>query len=88
MRLAEGVARIPPLAVDLSRVRTNMVLVTINGPLTAPEVIERLKREGVLALPTGASTIRMVTHRHISGQNIDHALDAIRRTVATMATIR
>ena len=87
-RLAEGVARIPPLAVDLSRVRTNMVLVTVNGPLTAPEVIERLKREGVLALPTGASTIRMVTHRHISGQNIDHALDAIRRTVATMATIR
>src|SRR5881397_1505235 len=87
-RLAEGVARIPPLEVDLSRVRTNMVLVTINGPLTAPEVIERLKREGVLALPTGASTIRMVTHRHISGQNIDHALDAIRRTVATMATIR
>lgn len=87
-RLAEGLAHIPPLSVDLSRVRTNMVLVGTNGRLTAPEITDRLRQEGVLAFPTGTSTIRMVTHRHISAQDIDRALDAIRRTVATTAETR
>lgn len=81
-RLAEGMARIPGLTVDLARVRTNMVLVNVNGRASAAEFAARLKEAGVLALPTGPSMIRMVTHRHITAAHIDRALEAIGR-VAT-----
>ena len=87
-RLAEGMTRMPTLAVDLSRVRTNMVLVTVSGPMTAAGVTERLKQEGILALSTGPSTIRMVTHRHITANDVDIALEAIRRTATVPAQRR
>ncbi len=83
-RLADGISRTAPLSVDLSRVRTNIVLVAVNARLTAPEFTDRLKQEGVLTLPTGASTIRMVTHRHITAHDIDMALEAIRRTATAL----
>jgi len=87
-RLAEGISRTAPLSVDLSRVRTNIVLVAVNARLTAPEFTDRLKQDGVLTLPTGASTIRMVTHRHITAHDIDTALEAIRRTATAFAQPR
>lgn len=83
-RLAEGMARLPGLAVDLSRVRTNMILAQVNGPTSAAEFTARMRDEGVLALPTGSSTIRMVTHRHITPGAVDRALDALRRTATAL----
>ncbi len=83
-RLAEGMARLPGLAVDLSRVRTNMILAQVNGPTSAAEFTARMRDEGVLALPTGSSTIRMVTHRHITPGDVDQALDALRRTATAL----
>ncbi len=85
-RLAEGIARIPGLVVDLSRVRTNMVVVQVNGPSSAAEFSARLRDAGVLALPTGPSTIRMVTHRHITARDVDQALDAVRRAATAPVT--
>lgn len=87
-RLAEGISHIPALSVDLSRVRTNIVLAAVDERLPATELTDRLKHEGVLALSTGPSAIRMVTHRHISAQDIERALDAIRRAATTLATRR
>ena len=87
-RLAEGISRTAPLSVDLSRVRTNIVLVAVNARLTAPEFTDRLKQEGVLTLPTGPSTIRMVTHRHITAHDVDMALEAIRRTATAFVQPR
>ncbi len=83
-RLAEGTARVPGLAVDLSRVRTNMVVVQVNGPSSAAEFSARLRDEGVLALPTGPSTIRMVTHRHITTRDVQLAIEAVHRTTTAL----
>lgn len=79
-RLAEGLAAVPGLSVDLTRVRTNMVLLEVGDPLgSAAEFAARMKREGVLAFDVGRQTIRLVTHRHITQDDISRALEAVRR---------
>lgn len=78
-RLAQAIAGTPGLHVDLARVRTNMVRVRVEGPNGATDFLARLKREGVLAVPIGPSTIRMVTHRHITPAVVDGAAAAIRK---------
>lgn len=80
-RLAEGLASLPGLRVNLERVRTNMVLVEVQPPLAAAEFAQRLRREGVLALSVEAGTVRMVTHRHITFGMIEHAVAAAARAV-------
>lgn len=81
-RLAAGVAQIPRLRVDLNRVRTNMVQVHVDERDTATDFLARLKREHVLAVPIGPTTIRMVTHRHITAETVDRAIGAIGRANA------
>jgi len=82
-RLARGIATTPGLHVDLDRVRTNMVLVKIaDGGLTASAMAQRLRAAGVLVLPSGPATLRLVTHRHISPAMIDHAVEVIREVNA------
>lgn len=78
-RLAEGLVGSPGLRVDLARVHTNMVQMHIDGPGGAAEFAGRMKREGVLAAASGPSTIRMVTHRHITAEAVERAVAAIRR---------
>ncbi len=79
-RLARGIAELPGLYVDLERVRTNMVLVRVRDEaFTAAEFAARLKQEGVLAVPVGPLTIRMVTHRHITGTMVERAIQVIRQ---------
>ena len=81
-RLAQGLAEVSGLSVNLERVRTNMVLVEVKPPLTAAEFSTRLKREGVLALPIDPATVRMVTHRHITFAMVERAVAAAARAVA------
>jgi len=85
-RLAKGLAKVPGLQIDLERVRTNMVLVrVVDERLTPTEFTTRLRAGGVLALPVGPSTIRMVTHRHISSTFVDDAIEAITRVMADVS---
>ncbi|HEU5298704.1 MAG TPA: GntG family PLP-dependent aldolase [bacterium] len=81
-RLAQGLSEVPALAVNLERVRTNMVMVEVKPPTTAAEFCERLAREGVLALPVGPQTVRMVTHRHITFAMVERAVAVAARAVA------
>jgi threonine aldolase len=83
--LAEGIAHVPGLSVDITRVRTNIVQVRVTGPFTGPEFTDRLREAEVLALPSGPATIRMVTHRHISAPDVRRAIEAIRQTAALPA---
>jgi len=77
-RLAEGIARIEGIAVDLERVQTNMVLFDISGLGVADELfLSRLKENGVLALTNAKHKVRMVTHRGIEGEHIEKAIAAV-----------
>lgn len=81
-RLAEGIAAIPGLKVDMETVQTNMVMVDIaDGRWTAAALVQALKQEGVLCNDTGPRRIRMVTHKDITAADVELALDAIARTV-------
>jgi threonine aldolase len=72
-RLAEGMANIPGLAVDLERVQTNLVYFSLNEEtkLTPEEMTAQLRERGVLV---GWS--RAVTHCGIDDAGIETALAA------------
>lgn len=82
-RLAAGIDEIDGLSCAQARegVWSNLVYFSIDSTgLDAHELVERLKRQSVLAIPLGANRpkIRMVTHLDVCSSDIDVALDALR----------
>jgi len=81
-RMAEGIANIPGLAVNMETVQTNMVAVEITDPRwTAPALVQALRAEGVLCNDTGPRRIRLVTHKDVTAADVELALDAFARVV-------
>jgi threonine aldolase len=81
-RLGSELAGIPGLSVDVDKVRTNIVYVDIQEPgPAAPELVERLRLEGVRVLPVGPGRFRAVTHYHIESEDIAYALGVFRRVM-------
>jgi threonine aldolase len=81
-RLAEGLQGLPGIDIDLSRVETNMVFGDCRPPLTATAFIDRCREVGVLLDQASAYRWRMVTHRGVSVEDVDYAVDAVRRLFA------
>lgn len=74
-RLADGISEMPRFSVR-EPVDTNIVMFDIeDGP--AQPVLEALEEEGVLMVPFGPSTIRATTHRDVSLEDIETALEAL-----------
>lgn len=81
-RLAQGLVAIPGLSVDLGTVQTNIVVVDVSGTGMDPEAFAAaLGKQGVLSVPFGALSIRMVTHKDIRGEDIDPAIQAVHDVV-------
>ncbi len=81
--LAEGLAEIPGITLDLNLVQTNIVRFDVAGTgLSAPDLVARLKDEGVLANAVGTTKVRMVTHRDVSGIDIKRALRILAAVVS------
>jgi threonine aldolase len=77
-RLAEGLARLPGLSLDLATVQTNIVRFDVGGlGHTTTTFADAMRARGVRvsggAAPSG---VRMVTHRHTDDAAIDQALSA------------
>jgi len=81
-RLAEGVAGLPGVEIDPERVQTNIVIFDVKGTGLAPgEICARVRAShGVLCTAFG-DTIRMVTHYDVSREDVDVALEALRRAL-------
>lgn len=74
-RLAQGIAGIEGLSVDLARVQTNMVYVHVSGlGVGTAEFLPLIRDEGLLASARPPHHIRLVTHRHIAAEDVDRAL--------------
>jgi threonine aldolase len=69
-----SVARIAP-------VETNIVIFDLQTPLTAADVLERLRSEGVRGAAFGPATIRLVTHLDVSSADIERACETLRRVL-------
>ncbi len=73
--LAEALAQLPGIKVDLRKVQTNIVIFDVSGTgRTAAEICAALTNRNVLAGPTGKYAIRMVTHCDVDRAAIDRAL--------------
>ena len=76
LRLAQGLAGLPGIRVDLASVETNMVMADIAGTgASSAQFLERMKQVGVLGNVRDAGpTIRFVTHRNVSAADCDEAV--------------
>ena len=84
-RLAEGLAEIPGISVDPERFQTNIVFVDVDPGLgSVPEFMGRLSQEGVKVSYPGERRFRMVTHRHITPEDVDTAIDKVARVARGM----
>ena len=78
--LAEALANIEGVAIDLEAVETNIVdLQADGGEGSAAELVARLKARGVLASAFGPDAIRLVTHRDVSRNDCIDAAEALDR---------
>ena len=85
-RLANGLANIDGLSVDPDSIQSNIVFFEVDEDLgTAADLIAALKEHGVLVSYPGKQSIRMVTHRHITSEDIEEALS---RTSAAVRDVR
>ncbi|HMS08350.1 MAG TPA: beta-eliminating lyase-related protein, partial [Pyrinomonadaceae bacterium] len=76
-RLAEGLAKLPGISIDVERVATNIVIFDIAGTgKTSSEICLALKEQGILAIGFG-NAIRMVTHCDVSSDQIDLAVASL-----------
>jgi threonine aldolase len=77
--LAEGVARIPGITIDLATVQTNIVICDVSGTgKSSTEISAALKAAGVLAGTVNPQLIRFVTHLNVSPSDCERALGILR----------
>lgn len=82
-RLAEAVAEIPGLGVDLATVETNIVVIDVAGTgLCVEDCVARLEKQGVLVVGFGRTRLRAVAHLDIDDADVDRAIAAFKRAFA------
>jgi threonine aldolase len=78
-KLSEGLANIEGLAIDPTRVKTNIVYFEVRRRDTTPQLLlEQLSKTGVRLLATGPNQLRAVTHYHVTSDEIEYALGVFR----------
>ena len=81
-RLAEGLAALPGVGVDLASVQTNMVYLHVaDGPAFAAALGSHGVRVGAL----GPQTVRLVTHYEVTDDDVTRVLRAAEQVVAVAA---
>ncbi|MCX5851745.1 MAG: low-specificity L-threonine aldolase [Deltaproteobacteria bacterium] len=78
--LAEGIAGIAGLAVDLDYVKTNIVLFALcDTRISETRFLAELEKKGVKLMSRGNSLFRAVTHYGITKKDIERALAVMRK---------
>jgi threonine aldolase len=76
--LAHGLAALRGVAIDPTKVVTNIVIFDIAGTGIAPDAFAAAARQrGVLLSGVGGTRIRMVTHLDVSREDCERALEAL-----------
>lgn len=77
-RLAEGLARLPAIAIDADAVQTNIVIFTVSRAGGVAELLAGGLARKVKIHQIGPHAIRCVTHKDVDAEDVDRALDAFR----------
>ena len=80
-RLAEGLAAIPGVTVNLDAVQTNIVVFRPPAGSDFAAVADAFRAEGVLVSGFGSKGLRLVTHYQIDDDAIDRALTVASRVL-------
>jgi threonine aldolase len=80
-RLAQGLAELPALTIDVSTVQTNIVIFDLVAG-DAHHFAQRLAAHGVRINPIAPQRLRAVTHMDISAQSVDAALVSFARVAS------
>ena len=84
-RLASGLANIDGLTIDFDNIQTNIVIFDVDATLgSATAFIKAMAEANVLVSYPGETSVRMVTHRHISGEDIEEALSRTSKVVRAL----
>jgi threonine aldolase len=82
--LAERLAAVPGLGVDLSTVQSNIVNVDVRAlGIDAATFVAGLHARGVRGLPGMGTNVRFVTYRGITRADVEQAADAVAALVAS-----
>jgi threonine aldolase len=77
--LAEGLAKLPGIMMDLGRVQTNIVIFDMDRKdLDAQGLVLKLAGHGVKCFSVGPNRIRMVTHKDVDRMGILYALEVLK----------
>lgn len=78
--LAEGLADIPGIQIDVDGVQTNIIMLDITGMgLNGNQLSEHLKKENIQINGSKNGKIRLVTHAFFAKEDIEIVLKAIRK---------
>ena len=84
-RLATGLANINGLTVDPESIQTNIVIFEVDPALgPSAKLISALDSEDVKVSSPGPTSIRMVTHRHISNEDVEETLSRTSKAVQSL----
>ena len=82
--LAQGIAGLPGVELDLNRVQTNIVIFGFDHPtLKSTDLVAILREQGVGVLVIEHNRVRAVTHYGIEAGHIEDAVAVFRRVLAT-----
>ncbi len=76
--LARELAGTPGIALDSSKVQTNIVIFSVKpSGLSSADFLARIASRGVLAVPVDAERVRMVTHLDVTRADIEKAAEIV-----------
>lgn len=84
-RIAEGLAAIPDLVINLDSVQTNIIIFRPPADLSADQVIERFADRGIRISNYGTRGLRMVTHYEIDDDAVEMTLEAAQDVMSATA---
>ena len=81
-QLAEGIAEIPQLSLDLDKVQTNIVYFNLNSEkITTGKLVQQLANEGIKISFSESTRLRAVTHYGINSKDIDFTLKVLQKNM-------
>lgn len=77
--LAEGLATLPGIAIDLAKVQSDIVIFKLDSEVWTPvRLTEVLAEQGLLIGEIGRGYLRVVTHHDIDANDVEEALEVMR----------
>ncbi len=81
--IAERLAALPGVALDLATVQTNIIVFRLDPDMPdAATIVGRAKEKGVLVSALGARTLRAVTHRDVSRAACERAAELLATAIS------